>query len=92
MIENLIHTLQSSKIGLKVVDGSLKINAPKDALTPTIIDEIKAHKNELIALLSSSLTFQFSVTHFLLATKIQRLRALGVIPMFYKGKPDSVIT
>ena len=54
MIENLIHTLQSSKIGLKVVDGSLKINAPKDALTPEIIDEIKAHKSALIALLSSS--------------------------------------
>jgi amino acid adenylation domain-containing protein len=54
VIENLIHTLQSSKIGLKVVDGSLKINAPKDALTPAIIDEIKAHKSELIALLSSS--------------------------------------
>jgi len=54
VIEHLIHTLQSSKIGLKVVNGSLKINAPKDALTPEIIDEIKAHKSELIALLSSS--------------------------------------
>ncbi len=54
MIEHLIHTLQSSKIGLKVVNGSLKINAPKDALTPEIIDEIKVHKSALIALLSSS--------------------------------------
>ncbi|MFC4634988.1 amino acid adenylation domain-containing protein [Dokdonia ponticola] len=54
MIEHLIHTLQSSKIGLKVVNGSLKINAPKDALTQEIIDEIKAHKSALIALLSSS--------------------------------------
>ncbi|GGG20365.1 hypothetical protein GCM10011344_21280 [Dokdonia pacifica] len=54
MIENLIQTLQSSKIGLKVVNGSLKINAPKDALTPEIIGDIKAHKSELIALLSSS--------------------------------------
>ncbi|WP_299685775.1 amino acid adenylation domain-containing protein [uncultured Dokdonia sp.] len=54
MIEHLIHTLQSSKIGLKVVNGSLKINAPKGTLTPEIIDEIKTHKNGLIALLSSS--------------------------------------
>uniref|UniRef100_UPI002631E989 condensation domain-containing protein n=1 Tax=uncultured Dokdonia sp. TaxID=575653 RepID=UPI002631E989 len=54
MIEHLIQTLQSSKIGLKVVNGSLKINAPKDALTPEIIAAIKAHKSELIALLSSS--------------------------------------
>ncbi|MEP0262579.1 amino acid adenylation domain-containing protein [Dokdonia sp.] len=54
MIENLIHTLESLKIGLRVVHGSLKINAPKDALTPEIIEGIKAHKSELIALLSSS--------------------------------------
>ncbi|MEP0262578.1 amino acid adenylation domain-containing protein [Dokdonia sp.] len=54
MIENLIHTLQSLKIGLKVVDGSLKINAPKGVLTTEVIESIKAQKNELIALLSSS--------------------------------------
>ncbi len=54
MIAHLIHTLQSLKIGLKVVDGSLKINAPKGTLTPEIIDQIKVHKSELVALLSSS--------------------------------------
>ncbi len=56
MIEHLIHTLQSLKIGLKVVDGSLKINAPKGVLTPEIIESIKTHKSGLIALLSSSET------------------------------------
>ncbi|MFC4634987.1 amino acid adenylation domain-containing protein [Dokdonia ponticola] len=54
MIAHLIHTLQSLKIGLKVVDGNLKINAPKGTLTPEIIDQIKMHKSELVALLSSS--------------------------------------
>ena len=54
MIENLIQTLQSREIGLKIDKGNLKINAPKGALTPEIIEEIKVYKNELIALLSSS--------------------------------------
>ncbi|WP_428231992.1 amino acid adenylation domain-containing protein [Flavobacterium sp.] len=54
MIENLIHTLQSLEIGLTIENGNLKINAPKGALTPEIIDDIKAHKKELISLLSSS--------------------------------------
>ncbi|WP_428231991.1 amino acid adenylation domain-containing protein [Flavobacterium sp.] len=54
MIENLIHTLQSLKIRLTIENGNLKINAPKGALTPEIIDDIKAHKKELISLLSSS--------------------------------------
>ncbi|MFH7014629.1 amino acid adenylation domain-containing protein [Flavobacterium sp. FlaQc-47] len=54
MIENLIHTLQSLKIRLTIDNGNLKINAPKGTLTPEIIDDIKAHKNELITLLSSS--------------------------------------
>ncbi|WP_299210507.1 non-ribosomal peptide synthetase [uncultured Dokdonia sp.] len=52
MIEHLIHTLQSLKIGLKVIDGSLKINAPKGALTTEVVNKIKAHKSELITLLS----------------------------------------
>ena len=54
MIENLIHTLQSLKIRLTIDNGNIKINAPKDTLTTDIVDAIKAHKNELIKLLSSS--------------------------------------
>ncbi|WP_237732364.1 non-ribosomal peptide synthetase [Flavobacterium sp. UGB4466] len=54
MIENLIQTLQSLNIRLRVDNGDLKINAPKGALTTEIIEEIKAHKTELIELLSSS--------------------------------------
>ncbi|TRX31189.1 amino acid adenylation domain-containing protein [Flavobacterium sp. ZT3R18] len=54
MIENLIYILQSLNIRLKIDNGDLKINAPKGALTPEIIEDIKAYKNELITLLSSS--------------------------------------
>ncbi|OHT47031.1 non-ribosomal peptide synthetase [Flavobacterium tructae] len=54
MIKNLLHTLQSFNIRLRVENGDLKITAPKGALTPEIIEEIKAHKNELTKLLSSS--------------------------------------
>ncbi|MCC9018865.1 non-ribosomal peptide synthetase [Flavobacterium lipolyticum] len=54
MIKKLLHTLQSLNIRLRVENGDLKINAPKGTLTPEIIEEIKAHKNELITLLSSS--------------------------------------
>ncbi|WP_299315823.1 non-ribosomal peptide synthetase [uncultured Aquimarina sp.] len=56
MIDNLISTLESLKIGLKVDNGSIKINAPKGTLSPEIIEDIKAHKNQLIKLLSSSET------------------------------------
>ncbi|WP_264529199.1 amino acid adenylation domain-containing protein [Flavobacterium sp. N502540] len=54
MIKNLLHTLQSLNIRLRVENGDLKINAPKGTLTTEIIEEIKAHKNELTKLLSSS--------------------------------------
>ena len=54
MIKNLLHTLQSLNIRLRVENGDLKITAPKGALTPAIIEDIKAHKNELTKLLSSS--------------------------------------
>ncbi|WP_374175229.1 amino acid adenylation domain-containing protein [Flavobacterium tructae] len=54
MIKNLIQTLQSLNIRLRIENGDLKINAPKGALTPEIIASIKACKNELIKLLSSS--------------------------------------
>ncbi|MFH6990737.1 amino acid adenylation domain-containing protein [Flavobacterium collinsii] len=54
MIKKLIHTLQSLNIRLKIDNGNLKINAPKGALTPEIIEDIKVYKKELIALLSSS--------------------------------------
>ena len=54
MKENLIKKLQSLNIRLRVENGDLKINAPKGALTPEIIESIKAGKNELIKLLSSS--------------------------------------
>ena len=54
MIKNLLHTLQSLNIRLKIDNGNLKINAPKGALTPEIIEDIKRYKKELITLLSSS--------------------------------------
>ncbi|MHA7060180.1 amino acid adenylation domain-containing protein [Aquimarina sp. M1] len=54
MIDNLINTLESLKVGLKVDNGSIKINAPKGTLSTEIIEDIKAHKNQLMKLLSSS--------------------------------------
>ncbi|MFW0739614.1 amino acid adenylation domain-containing protein [Flavobacterium sp. T12S277] len=54
MIENLINTLESLNIRLRVENGDLKINAPKGTLTPEIIEDIKAHKSRLLSLLSSS--------------------------------------
>lgn len=53
MIENLIHTLESLSIGVKVQDGDIKINAPKGVLTNEIVNDIKTHKEQLISLLSS---------------------------------------
>ncbi|WP_299258193.1 non-ribosomal peptide synthetase [uncultured Aquimarina sp.] len=56
MIDNLIHTLESLNVGLKVDNGNIKINAPKGTLSAEIIEDIKAHKDQLIKLLSSSET------------------------------------
>ncbi|WP_371813648.1 amino acid adenylation domain-containing protein [Aquimarina sp. MMG015] len=53
MIENLIHTLESLSIGVKVQDGDIKISAPKGILTNEIVNDIKTHKEQLISLLSS---------------------------------------
>ncbi|WP_027392683.1 non-ribosomal peptide synthetase [Aquimarina latercula] len=54
MIDNLINTLESLNVGLKVDNGNIKINAPKGTLSAEIIEDIKAHKDQLIKLLSSS--------------------------------------
>ncbi|MFC4634986.1 amino acid adenylation domain-containing protein [Dokdonia ponticola] len=79
MITHLIHKLQSLKIGLKIVNGSLKINAPKGTLTSEIIDEIKEHKSELIELLSSleSIPKAPNKDYYALTSSQQRLWTLS---------------
>ena len=54
MKKELIHTLIAKNINLKIVDGNLKINAPKGTLTPELISEIKSHKEYLLKLLSAN--------------------------------------
>lgn len=53
MKKQLIHKLISCNVNLKVVDGKLKINAPKGVLTQDLLEEIKSNKEYLINLLSS---------------------------------------
>ncbi|WP_438711356.1 MupA/Atu3671 family FMN-dependent luciferase-like monooxygenase [Aquimarina muelleri] len=53
MKKQLIHKLISYNVNLKVVDGKLKINAPKGVLTKDLLEEIKSNKEYLINLLSS---------------------------------------
>ncbi len=55
MKNELIQKLLSFDVSLKVVDGNLKINAPKGVLTEGLISEIKSNKQYLINLLSSKL-------------------------------------
>ncbi len=38
-------------------DGGLTIDAPQDAVTPNLLDRLKAHKGELLTMLGSALGF-----------------------------------
>jgi amino acid adenylation domain-containing protein len=48
-ILQLFARLETLGINLKLVDGQLKINAPKGKLTPDLIDELKDKKPEIMA-------------------------------------------
>ncbi|WP_430408772.1 amino acid adenylation domain-containing protein [Kordia sp.] len=52
MKKDLINKLLSLNIKVKVVDGNLKVNAPKGALTPELLTEIKSNKDFLVQLLA----------------------------------------
>lgn len=51
---DLINRLSANKVKLTVVEGNLKVNAPKGALTKELLEEIKNNKPYLISLLSST--------------------------------------
>ncbi|MEM8844628.1 MAG: thioester reductase domain-containing protein [Pseudomonadota bacterium] len=52
-LSDLLDELHSAKIRITVVDGQLKINAPKGTLTKDLTTRIKNHKNDILALLNS---------------------------------------
>lgn len=51
MKKTFLQKLQTLGVSLKVVDESLKINAPKGVLTKELIDEIKVNKEYLLKLI-----------------------------------------
>jgi len=51
-MNELISKLRQLNIKLSVVDGKLKINAPKGVVTKEIIQSIKVHKNQLLDMLN----------------------------------------
>jgi amino acid adenylation domain-containing protein len=48
-MKQFLKTLRNAGILIKVVEGELKLTAPKGALTPELLQELKARKAELIA-------------------------------------------
>ncbi|MGH2666631.1 amino acid adenylation domain-containing protein [Flavobacterium sp.] len=54
MKNEIIHRLLSLGVHLKIIDGNLKVNAPKGVLTKELLEEISAHKAYLMQLLSSN--------------------------------------
>lgn len=48
MTSTLINKLRSLKIKLNIVDGKLDVKAPKGVINSILMEEIKAHKDELI--------------------------------------------
>ena len=56
MKNNILHKLLSLGVQLKISDGNLKINAPKGVLTKELLEEIKEHKEYLMALMAVSVS------------------------------------
>ncbi len=52
-MDKLIGKLKDLNIRLKLVEGKLKINAPKGVVTKEIIEEIKANKEDLIRVIEN---------------------------------------
>lgn len=50
---NILDTAKSSGIGLFVVDGKLRVEAPVGMLTPELRGEIASHKQEIVLLLTA---------------------------------------
>jgi len=46
----LLKKLKSHNVKLSVIDGELDIQAPKGVMTPSLLEEIKANKNELLTI------------------------------------------
>lgn len=51
-LQQLIEALTGRNVSLRIVDGQLSINAPKGALTETLVSALKLHKSALIDFLS----------------------------------------
>ncbi|MFH7012920.1 amino acid adenylation domain-containing protein [Flavobacterium sp. FlaQc-52] len=56
MKNEMINKLLSLGVQLKIIDGNLKVNAPKGVLTKELLEEIKEHKAYLISLISSNIS------------------------------------
>jgi amino acid adenylation domain-containing protein len=56
MKNEIIYKLLSLGVQLKIIDGNLKVNAPKGVLTNELLEEIKEHKAYLISLISSNIS------------------------------------
>jgi len=52
--KTLLHTLNFNNVKLNVVNGQLKVNAPKGALSTDLLNKIKSNKEYLIKLLTSN--------------------------------------
>ncbi len=52
MKNDILNKLLSLGVQLKIVEGNLKVNAPKGVLTKELLEEIKEHKTYLISLIS----------------------------------------
>jgi len=48
MVQTILHTLKTLNVKIDVVDERLDVKAPKGALTATLIEDIKSHKQALI--------------------------------------------
>jgi non-ribosomal peptide synthetase component F len=51
----LLSQLKEQGIAVRLVDDHLKINAPKEKLTPALLGELKEHKQDIITFLRSTL-------------------------------------
>lgn len=77
-VADLLHQLNQQGIRLYLEQGELRFKAPKGAMTPEVMEQLKANKTELIALLQ-----QVDASHAALAEPLSRFAGSTAVPLSF---------
>jgi hypothetical protein len=91
---SLIRDLEDMGVRLEAREGRLQWEAPSGVLTPTLLDELRAHKRELLELLAPQTPPDFTDARELAAAWRGAVRELGDLAGYPKlgFKPGHAVT